>query len=222
MLEANPNLTTRDVEHILAKTAQRNDPNGTNTEGKPKWIQNKAGLWVSYEYGFGAIDAAAAVQAAVNWTPVGNEVSVTSGLQNVIKNIPDGSAEGIKANTSLSENIIVEKAEVIFDATHPDWIDFTVKLISPGGTESVLANPIPKTPASSNSDEIVPDSPQWKFISIRHWGELSHGEWKLQVIDNNSTQLEGMCNDWKLNFYGLKLDQSPNVVANTKDSGSGS
>ena len=52
-LEANPNLTMRDVEHILAKTAQRNDPNGTDTEGKPKWMQNKAGLWVSYEYGFG-------------------------------------------------------------------------------------------------------------------------------------------------------------------------
>jgi subtilisin-like proprotein convertase family protein len=47
-------------------------------------------------------------------------------------------------------------------------------------------------------------------------------EWKLQVIDNNSTQLEGMWNDWKLNLYGLKLDQSPKVVANTKDSGSGS
>jgi subtilisin family serine protease len=184
MLEANPNLTMRDVEHILAKTAQRNDPNGTDTEGKPKWMQNKAGLWVSYEYGFGAIDAAAAVQAAVNWTPVGNEVSVTSGLQNVIKNIPDGSAEGIKANTSLSENIIVEKAEVIFDATHPDWSDFTVKLISPGGTESVLANPIPKTPASSNSDEIVPDSPQWKFISIRHWVSYHrvNGNYRLLII----------------------------------------
>ena len=222
MLEANPNLTMRDVEHILAKTAQRNDSNGTDTEGKPKWMQNKAGLWVSYEYGFGAIDAAAAVQAAVNWTPVGNEVSVTSGLQNVIKKIPDGSAEGIKANTTLSENIIVEKAEVIFDATHPDWSDFTVELISPGGTKSVLANPIPNPPNSSNSEEIMVDSPQWKFISIRHWGELSQGEWKLQVIDNNSHQLEGMGNNWKLNLYGLKLDQSPNVVANRKDSGSGS
>jgi len=53
-------------------------------------------------------------------------------------------------------------------------------------------------------------------------GELSQGEWKLQVIDNNSTQLEEMWNDWNLNLYGLKLDQSPKVVANTKDSGSGS
>ena len=56
------------------------------------------------------------MQAAVNWTPVGNEVSVTSGLQKVIKMIPDGNEKGIKANTTLSENIIVEKAEVICDA----------------------------------------------------------------------------------------------------------
>jgi hypothetical protein len=189
MLEANSTLTTRDVQHILVKTAQKNDPSSQDGQGNSKWQQNGVGHWVNYEYRFGAIDAAAAVNAAVNWKPVGDEASVTSGLQNVIERIPDGSAEGITANTTLSENIIVEKAEVIFDATHPDWGDFTVKLISPGGTESVLANPIPKTPASSHSDEIVPDSPQWKFISIRHWGELSQGEWKLQVIDNNSNQL---------------------------------
>jgi subtilisin-like proprotein convertase family protein len=78
--------------------------------------------------------------------------------------IPDGNEKGIKANTTLSENIIVEKAEVICDATHPDWSDFTIKLISPSGTESVLANPIPQTPNSSGSDEIVPDSSQWKFM----------------------------------------------------------
>lgn len=166
MLEANPTLITRDVQYILVNTAQKNDPSSKDKNGNSKWQQNGVGRWVSYEYGFWAIDAVAAVNAAVNWKPVGDEVSVTSGLQNVIERIPDGSAEGITANTTISKNIIGEKAEVIFDATHPDWSDFTVKLISPGGTESVLANPIPKTPASSNSDEIVPDSPQWKFISI--------------------------------------------------------
>jgi subtilisin-like proprotein convertase family protein len=56
--------------------------------------------------------------------------------------IPDGNEKGIKANTKLYENIIVEKAEVICYATHPDWSDFTVKIISPSGTESVLANSI--------------------------------------------------------------------------------
>ncbi|MCC3409915.1 MAG: S8 family serine peptidase [Microcoleus sp. PH2017_10_PVI_O_A] len=222
MLEANPKLTMRDEQHILAKTAQKNDLNGKDGQGRPKWEQNKAGFWVSYEQGFGAIDAAAAVKAAVNWTPVGKQVLVTSNLQNVIKPIPDGSMTGIEAKTTITKNIIVETAEVILDATHPDWGDFTVKLIAPDGTESVLANTIPDIPNSNNSDKIVPDSKEWKFISNRHWGELSKGEWKLQVSDRNGNQLKGEWNNWKLNLYGLELDESPNVVTNTKDSGAGS
>lgn len=202
MLEANPRLTTRDIQHILVNTAQKNDPSGRYENGQSKWQQNGVERWVSYEYGFGAIDAAAAVNAAVNWKPVGDEVSVTSGLQDVIQMIPDGSAEGITANVTISENIIVEKAEVIFDATHSDWGDFTVKLISPSGTESVLANPIPNLLDSSNREKIVPDSPQWKFISLRHWGESSQGEWRLKVIDNNGNELKGTWNNWKLNLYG--------------------
>ncbi|MEG4631880.1 S8 family serine peptidase [Microcoleus sp. AR_TQ3_B6] len=217
MLEANPNLTTRDIQHILVRTAYRNDPSGQYENGQPKWQQNGVQRWVSYEYGFGAIDAAAAVQEAVNWTPVGNEVSVTSGLQDVIKRIPngiperipDGSTQGITKNTTISQNITVEKAEVIFDATHPDWGDFTVKLISPNGTESVLASPIPNPANSSESEKIVPDSPQWKFISLRHWGESSRGEWKLQVIDNYGNPLEGTWNSWKLNLYGSPIETRP-------------
>ena len=208
MLEANPNLTTRDIQHILVRTAYRNDPSGRYENGQPKWQQNGVERWVSYEYGFGAIDAAKAVELAVNWKPVGNEVSVASDWQNVIEtipnSIPEGSTKGITKNTTISQNINVEKAEVIFDATHPDWGEFTVKLISPMGTESVLASPIPKPPDlnNSNSENIVPDSPQWKFISLRHWGESSLGEWNLQVIDNYGNPLAGTWNKWKLNLYG--------------------
>jgi subtilisin family serine protease len=212
MLEANPTLTTRDVQHILVKTAQKNNPSGLDEDENLTWELNGGGHLVSYEYGFGAIDAAAAVNLAVNWKPVAKEVSVTSRLQNVIEripngipeSIPEGSAEGITKSTTISQNIIVEKAEVIFDATHPDWGEFTVKLISPRGTESVLASPIPKPPDlnNSNSENIVPDSPEWKFISLRHWGESSQGEWKLQVIDSNGNQLQGTWDSWKLNLYG--------------------
>jgi subtilisin family serine protease len=239
MLEANPNLTTRDVQHILVNTAQKNDPSGLDENGNLTWQQNGVKRWVSYEYGFGAIDAAAAVQEAVQWKlekkEVSKEVSVASDWENVIQPIPNGSAEGITKNTTVSENIIVEKAEVILDATHPDWGEFTVKLISPMGTESVLASPIPKPPTlnsnstesvlaspipkpptlNSDSQNIVPDSPQWKFISLRHWGELSQGTWKLQVIDNNGNELQGTWNSWKLNLYGSRPDESRNVVTNT-------
>jgi len=61
MLEANPTLITRDVQHILVNTAQKNDPSSKDKNGNSKWQQNGGRHWVSYEYGFGAIDAAAAV-----------------------------------------------------------------------------------------------------------------------------------------------------------------
>ena len=61
MLEANPTLITRDVQHILVNRAQKNDPSSKDKNGNSKWQQNGVGRWVSYEYGFGAIDAAAAV-----------------------------------------------------------------------------------------------------------------------------------------------------------------
>ncbi|MBC7240323.1 MAG: S8 family serine peptidase, partial [Chloroflexi bacterium] len=64
MLQANPNLSYRDIEYILAQTARQVDPTD------PDWTVNAAGYHINHKYGFGAIDAAAAVQAAKNWKPV--------------------------------------------------------------------------------------------------------------------------------------------------------
>ena len=110
MLEANPSLTLRDVQHILAKTSVKNglfDSNGDGqldainpnaggnaavpgsagsielrttfqpgvnttfgiTDGhNTGWFQNGAGNWVSDSFGFGIVDAGAAVNAASTWT----------------------------------------------------------------------------------------------------------------------------------------------------------
>ena len=47
MLEKNPNLTWRDVQAILAATAQKMDPDDES------WYTNSAGYSHSYKYGFG-------------------------------------------------------------------------------------------------------------------------------------------------------------------------
>ena len=62
MFEANANLTWRDVQHILVETSRKNDPSD------PSWSTNGAGHLVSHKYGYGVIDAGAAVAASVNWT----------------------------------------------------------------------------------------------------------------------------------------------------------
>jgi len=61
MLSVNPNLTYRDVQHILALAARHLDT------ADPGLRSNGAGFLVSHNQGFGVIDAGAAVQLAKGW-----------------------------------------------------------------------------------------------------------------------------------------------------------
>lgn len=77
MLQANPNLTWRDVRMILAETAQKNDDQDTD------WFDNLKDVKVHPYYGFGMVDAKAAVEKAKSWTQyLPKQQSVTATLVN--------------------------------------------------------------------------------------------------------------------------------------------
>jgi subtilisin family serine protease len=65
VLEANPELSYRDVMHITARTARI--PNLSETEG---WTINGAGYHVNDRYGFGVLDVGQMTALAQNWTNV--------------------------------------------------------------------------------------------------------------------------------------------------------
>lgn len=69
MLQANPQLSWRDVRLILARTARRVDPQ------HPGWRQSGS-LAFNHLYGFGLVDAHAAVMAARSWQSVGGSEQV--------------------------------------------------------------------------------------------------------------------------------------------------
>ena len=190
MLDANSNLTWRDVQHILVETSAQNDPTDSS------WTVNGAGNEVSYKYGFGAVDADAAVTAAQNWTTVEPEVVASSGEINIDTAIPDNNGEGISSTVDITEDIQIEWAEVVFDAEHTQRGDLEVTLISPDGTESILAE---------THRDVNDNYDSWVFTSARHWNESSLGEWKLEVSDNTTGET-GMWNDWQLNIYGTDSD----------------
>ena len=62
LLQARPDLGWRDVRTILMTTAAKNDPEDAD------WTTNGAGFSVNHKYGFGRVDAEAAVRAAEHWT----------------------------------------------------------------------------------------------------------------------------------------------------------
>ncbi|WP_254564661.1 SBBP repeat-containing protein [Oscillatoria sp. HE19RPO] len=211
MLQANPNLTWRDVQHILAETANRD----AIADSSPNW-SGKGGDRIRHSdrYGFGLVDAASAVAAASNWTSVAPEVAITSGTLTVDKGIPDGPfGGGIIQEFTLDRNITLESVEVVFDGDHPYRGDLWIELTAPDGTKSLLANP-------SNDDG--DDYQNWVFNTVRHWGDSSQGTWQLQVRDRVASY-SGTWNSWKLNFYGTQptvtLEASDADASETGDAG---
>jgi subtilisin-like proprotein convertase family protein len=189
MLQVNPDLTWRDVQHILIETAQRNDPEDRD------WQLNGAGYYVNHKYGFGRVDASEAVKAAEQWITADPE-RVTQGQSSPDIPIPDADSRGVSDSIYVSNDIDVEFAEVYFSAQdHTFWGDLEVTLISPDGTESILA---------TNNDSIYPGTyHNWRFGSVRHYGESSKGEWTLRVRDLQRGDI-GAFQHWALRLFGTQ------------------
>ena len=190
MLEANPNLTWRDVQHILITTAAQIDPQDSD------WTVNGAGLPINHKYGFGRIDALAAVNTALTWTLVDpeNQIPVeTISKPNLL--IPDNNTIGVSDTIFISGSITVESVDIFFTATdHLRWGDLEITLISPQGTESILAEDHDTGINSTTYNG-------WRFGSVRHFGEESEGAWTLRVRDLRSG-FTGTFEEWTLRLHG--------------------
>lgn len=185
LLQANPNLSYRDVEHILVGSARKNDPTDAD------WVVNGAGHPVNHKYGFGAVDAESAVLLAKQWIPVGQELSLSRTFD-VPQPISDNNANGVSTSVHFAEDIRVEHVEVELSATHASRGQLEVILTSPSGTQSVLAQ--------SHGDSGA-DFSGWVFSSVRHWDESSVGTWTLTVRDR-VTGVTGTLDHWSLRIYG--------------------
>lgn len=197
MLNANPNLGYRDVKHILIRSAVQNDPTDSD------WKINAAGFHVNHKYGFGRVNAAKAVDLSLVWQNVSKELATSFGIGNVgTKNIPDNDSVGIFSTINVPQFFRLEHVEVIFKATHPFRGDLKIVLTSPSGTQSVL---------SELHDDYNADYDNWKFMSVRHWGESSAGNWTLTVSDLRTTNT-GTFDSWGLILYGTYPDELADVI----------
>ena len=185
VLEANPNLTLRDVQHILVESSAITDAADAD------WLINGAGHDINHKYGFGQIDAAAAVALAETWQTVDPEVSVSSATRTPNLALPDNNATGVSDTVTVTDDIVIEWVEIDFQATHTYRGDLRITLVSPDGTESKLAEP--RGDGGNDYD--------WTFTSARHWGESSAGDWTIRVSDEFGADL-GTFDQWTLHFHG--------------------
>ncbi|MBY0396477.1 MAG: proprotein convertase P-domain-containing protein, partial [Thermoleophilia bacterium] len=186
VLQANPNLTARDVQHVLIRTARRVQPDDES------WALNGAGRWGSDVFGFGAIDAAAAVALAPGFVSRGPERTVASALRSPSLAIPDANLVGVSDAVVIPSNLLVERVQVVLTAPHDKAGDLRVILTSPSGTQSVLAD---------TREDYSPGYASYTLASVRSWDERAAGTWTLRVADT-SPGLTGTLASWRLIVIG--------------------
>ncbi|HMP90981.1 MAG TPA: S8 family peptidase [Kiritimatiellia bacterium] len=168
ILESKPTLGWRDVQEILIRSATRNHPADSD------WRANGAGIWFNHKYGGGMINATGAIAMAVTWTNLGPQIVAVTNQTGLSIAIPDNNLTGITRTFVITNTIRLEHVVVNFSATHTYRGDLYVELVSPYNTTSVLA---------AGHNDSGDNFNNWKFMSVRHWGELSVGTWRVRVAD---------------------------------------
>ncbi|MEG4405456.1 S8 family serine peptidase, partial [Microcoleus sp. MON2_D5] len=223
ILQANPKLGYRDVQEILAYSARKNDPDrswqgfnftsiGVNAAVKlnaDTWTFNGAknwnggGLHVNHDYGFGLVDATAAVRLAETWQlqsgTAKDEAATTANEKFQLANltlptsvdIPDNDPAGINQTFKITQGINIDKLELDLNIEHGQFQDLVVKLTSPDKTESIILDRLPYYNEAKGDAKIdfgfKDTTVSYTFSSARHWGETGLGDWTLNIADNSAT-----------------------------------
>jgi uncharacterized repeat protein (TIGR01451 family) len=194
MLEANPNLGWRDVQEILMKSATKVSPSDTD------WVINSAGFNFNHKFGAGRINAGAAINLATNWTNLGAQTNVFVAQAGLSVGIPDNNSTGITRSFDFSSsNLRVEHVTVTVSITHTYRGDLAITLTAPSGTQSRLAE------KHSDSGD---DYANWKFMSVRHWGENSQGTWTVKIADLAAADV-GTLTSIRMDIYGTSQSPPP-------------
>ncbi|MEE6458824.1 hypothetical protein FKM82_000441 [Ascaphus truei] len=198
-LENNPNLTWRDMQHLVVWTSEY-DPLANN----PGWKKNGAGLMVNSRFGFGLLNAKALVDLAdpKTWkgVPEKKECIVKDNdfkprfLRSegeITIEIPTKACEGQDNYVGSLEHL---QLEATIEYTRRG--DLHITLTSPSGTSTVLL-----------TERVRDTSPNgfknWDFMSVHSWGEDPAGTWTLKITDvSGRMQNEGRIVNWKLILHG--------------------
>ena len=203
MLEANPNLTWRDVKHILATTADKVDTSKSFDQqgiNQYSWIQNDAGFEHHKWYGFGKIDAAEAVSTSKTYTANSrgtlSTVSGSSGTINTnINNNGTTTSNTVAITKTNGSNNFVEyvKVQVLF--THNVPRSLGIRLQSPDGTIIPILQPY--TNISANSSGVLFDIGVAGF-----YGESVEGDWIIGLNDYINDGTDGTFVGWNIYVSG--------------------
>jgi subtilisin-like proprotein convertase family protein len=203
MLEANAELGYRDIQEILVYSSKRAvflDAAGVPSDVNQAVDWNGGGLLTGYDFGFGNIDAHAAVRLAESWqkTSTTNNLALIDGVvqtQSLAINV----GSEAQAVAVFTQDNRVEQITVSIDLQTDRLQDVRLELVSPGGTRSILIDEPPSV-RDENDEPLLPTNLRYTLNTVRNWGESLEGEWTLRVT-NAATGAPVTLNNWSIKAY---------------------
>ncbi|XP_067951306.1 PC3-like endoprotease variant B [Watersipora subatra] len=195
VLEANPKLTWRDVQHIVVLTSKV--PNAIETG----WTINGAGLHINDKFGYGTLDAAQMVQLAQIWSNVGpqhrcvvqsptiSEFNSATPLETTLDT--DGCQKSKEEEKHVDK---VEHVQIHVKLMTARRGDIRISLLSPAGTNSEMLSPRRKDDSKGGID--------FTFMTVRCWNENPRGTWKLTITDTGADSDVSTFYGWSLTVLG--------------------
>ena len=212
MRDANPELTWRDLKLILAASARKNDPaNAGWLTGAPKYRteQNTDLYRFNHEYGFGVVDAQAAVSLAKNWQNLPPFLTSTVDSGSLNAPVPDAPLQGQPTAVSYQLTVdsdieFTEFVEINVEFDHASFRDLLIELASPSGAVSLLTFSFDTvTPDDPDDIDFYPLRGSFRLGSARHLGEDPDGVWTLLVRDDlPGPQGTRTFKSWSLTVHG--------------------
>jgi len=201
VLQANGDLDVRGVKHVLAETSRVVDP------GHGDWQTNGAGYSFNPYYGFGLVDATAAVNYAAAYTAPGREISIGSGQVAVDQAIAD-IGPAVTSTFTITDTNPLESIELqVTLGDGPYWGNYDILLTSPLGTTSQLSYSEIGAPGAF-------ELASWEFSSAQFWGENPAGQWIVSIQDLVA-QDSGTWESYEFTGYSAALTPDPATFGDT-------
>ena len=189
VLQANGNLTWRDLQHLVVHTADLTSPFDAG------WLKNGAGHRYNHKFGFGVLNAEKLVAKALKWKNVGKQHACHFPVKIKNKDIPSNGMLKINIKTDACQkclerdkdkngkckNAVTKLEHVVVTLTlkHRRRGQLSIQLHSPHKTYSQLLH-------NRKNDDSKAGLKNWSFMTVYNWGENPAGKWTLILKDGNA------------------------------------
>uniref|UniRef100_UPI00358E6463 neuroendocrine convertase 2-like n=1 Tax=Myxine glutinosa TaxID=7769 RepID=UPI00358E6463 len=196
-LEANPELTWRDLQHLTVLTSKRNQLH----DDVHHWKRNGVGFEFNHLFGYGVLDAGAIVRLARSWRSVPERFHCRAGMISRPSSIPPFGTLRLTITTDActgrpDQLRYLEHVQTVITANASRRGDLTFNLTSPMGTRSLLLGRRPR------DDDSLVGFHRWPFMTTHTWGEDPRGTWTLEAAFTGERPQQGLLAEWTLMLHG--------------------